>query len=56
VRDARQIVEHDQIGNQVIVSDELPLLVPHILRDHTVVAAEGNPLHELVEPLFVVAV
>jgi hypothetical protein len=32
------------------VFDELSLLVPHVLRDYTV-AAEGNPLHELVEPL-----
>jgi hypothetical protein len=41
-------VENEQIGNQMVVFDELPLLVSHILCDDTV-AAEGNPWHELVE-------
>jgi len=47
-RHTHQVVENQQIGNQMVVFDEFPLLVSHILCDDTV-AAEGNPSHEFVK-------
>jgi hypothetical protein len=44
------VVERQNIGNQVVVLDELALFVPNVLGDH-VVATERDPLHKLIEPL-----
>ena len=47
------VVEGQNICNQVIVLNELALFIPHIFRNH-VVAAERDPLYELVKPLALV--
>ena len=44
------VVQDDQVGDQLVVLDDLALLVPHVLGDDAL-AAEEQPLRELVELL-----
>lgn len=43
-------MKREQIRDQLIVFDELALFIAHVLCNY-LVAAEGNPLHEMVEAL-----
>ena len=45
-----QRMKGKQVGNEVIVFDELPLLIAHIFGNHAV-ATEAHPLHEPVKRL-----
>src|SRR4051812_16649696 len=48
--DRDNVVERQNVGNQVVVLDELALFVPNVLGNHFV-ATERDPLHKLIEPL-----
>ena len=45
-----QRMKGEQVGNEVIVFDKLPLFVAHIFGNHAI-ATEAHPLHEFVEGL-----